>query len=93
MHYVYVLINQDDQRLYIGQTADLRRRLVEHQKYRANQLVYYEAYLDPSVARKRERILKNHGTTWTRLKQRLDTSFKLAGKKLQGDHLVDRRQV
>ncbi len=79
MHYIYILINLDNQRLYIGQTKNLRRRFYEHQKHNRFKLVYYEAYLDSSAAYKRERVLKNYGTTWTRLKQRLDTSFKMAG--------------
>jgi predicted GIY-YIG superfamily endonuclease len=79
MHYVYVLINLDNDRPYIGQTKDLRRRFSDHQQRGRFKLVYYEAYSDSSAAHQRERVLKHHGTTWTRLKQRLDSSFKLAG--------------
>lgn len=32
MYYVYVLENQDDKSLYIGFTADLKRRVSEHQR-------------------------------------------------------------
>lgn len=79
MHYVYVLLNLKTHKPYIGQTKSLRQRFSAHQGHGSFNLVYYEAYRDPHAAYKREKLLKNYGTTWTRLKQRLDTSFKMAG--------------
>lgn len=67
MHYVYVLQSQSDQGLYIGYSADLRRRLSQHQAGEAFatsfrgpwQLIYYEAYLEEADARGREEFLKS----------------------------------
>jgi putative endonuclease len=67
MHYVYVLQSQSDQGLYIGYSADLRRRLGQHQAGEAFatsfrgpwQLIYYEAYLEEADARGREEFLKS----------------------------------
>jgi putative endonuclease len=66
MHYVYVLQSETDQGLYIGYTADLRRRLKQHQagesrstsRRRPWGLIYYEAYVDELDARGREKFLK-----------------------------------
>jgi putative endonuclease len=63
--YTYVL-RCSDSKLYIGHTKDLRVRLRQHKKgsvpateYRLPvQLVYYEACLDLSSAKARERQLK-----------------------------------
>ena len=67
MHYVYVLQSESDHGLYIGYSANLRRRLAEHQgglalatSFRGPwRLVYYEAYLDEDDARGREEFLKS----------------------------------
>ncbi|MCK9187285.1 MAG: GIY-YIG nuclease family protein [Candidatus Colwellbacteria bacterium] len=67
MFYVYVLKSQKDGFLYTGYTKDLRKRFAEHNtgktksiKHRIPfKLVYYEAYLDKTDARKRELELKN----------------------------------
>jgi len=53
MYYVYILKSLKDRKLYSGYTADLKARLLEHNKGRAEstkhripfQLIYYEAYL------------------------------------------------
>lgn len=81
MYYVYILKNQAN-KLYIGSTNDLRRRLAEHQtgksfstRGRIWVLVYYEAYqaeLDASV---RERRLKQQGQAMAQLKRRLRQSL------------------
>ncbi|MEK7211557.1 MAG: GIY-YIG nuclease family protein [Patescibacteria group bacterium] len=52
MHYVYVLKSTRDNKLYIGVTKDLRRRLAEHNAKQSKStayrgpfnLVYYGAY-------------------------------------------------
>jgi predicted GIY-YIG superfamily endonuclease len=79
MYYVYVLKNLQTGRLYIGQSVDLRRRLAQHRSRFSWELVYYEAYRSRDEMFKRERVLKNYGTTWTRLKKRLSTSIEMAG--------------
>ncbi|MCL4790275.1 MAG: GIY-YIG nuclease family protein [Verrucomicrobia bacterium] len=69
MFYVYVLQSDADQGLYIGLTADLRRRYHEHQagdaKATAHRgpwvLICYEAYLEEADASGRERYLKSGG--------------------------------
>ena len=65
MHYVYILLMNNKQR-YTGVTADLERRLEEHNsgKVRSTSrrgplsLIHYEAYLLKSDAERRERYLK-----------------------------------
>jgi putative endonuclease len=67
VHYVYVLQSDSDHGLYIGYSANLRRRLSEHQNglalatsYRGPwKLIYYEAYVDERDARGREEFLKS----------------------------------
>jgi putative endonuclease len=67
MHYVYVLQSEADRGLYIGYSADLRRRLAEHEDgesasthwRRPWRLIYYEAYLEESDALGREEFLKS----------------------------------
>jgi len=67
MHYVYVLQSGSDYGLYIGYSANLRRRLAEHQagfapatSYRGPwQLIYYESYVEETDARGREEFLKS----------------------------------
>ena len=69
MWYVYVLKSKKDGKNYVGSTNDLKRRLKEHNngevestKYRQPlELIYYEAGLDESKARKREKYFK---TIW-----------------------------
>jgi len=71
MHYVYILLSKRDNKLYIGYTNNLKNRLQKHNagKVQATKfriplsLIYYEAYLDESDARNRERFLK---TGWGR---------------------------
>ena len=67
MWHVYVLRSLKNERLYIGSTNDLSRRLAEHHKGKNSytrhagpfQLVYHEAYETRLAARRRERALKN----------------------------------
>lgn len=81
MYYVYILKNQAN-KLYIGGTNDLRRRLAEHQtgksfstRGRIWVLVYYEAYQAELDARVRERRLKQQGQAMAQLKRRLSQSL------------------
>lgn len=78
MYYVYVLKSEKDDKLYIGSTPDLKRRLKEHNEGKVRStnyrrpldLIYYEAYKDEKIARKRERILKK-GKAHMELRKRL----------------------
>ena len=66
MFYVYVVRSGKDGRLYTGITADLRRRLAEHnggktkslRRRRPVNLVYSEEYPTKAEALARERYLK-----------------------------------
>jgi len=71
--YVYILTNQPYGTLYIGQTNNLARRMLEHKnglidgfskKYGLKTLVYYEAYENPTEAFTRERQLKEWKRDW-----------------------------
>ena len=83
MHYVYVLKSIKLGELYIGQTNDLKRRLVEHNnklnvstKNKAPfKLVYYEAYVSKSDAKHRENMLKRFSGSTTHLKKRIKNSI------------------
>ena len=81
MYYVYVIVS-DNQRPYVGYTADLRRRLQEHNdgknkstRGRQWKLVYYEAYKSEKDARIRERKLKQDGRSRRFLYERIQNSF------------------
>jgi putative endonuclease len=66
MFYVYILKSEKNQELYIGYTSDLKRRLKEHnqglnfstKRYIPWSIIYYEACLEESDARRREQYLK-----------------------------------
>jgi len=64
-YYVYVLQNRDSNSLYIGFTADLRKRLRGHSggdtkttKRGSYELIYYESYRNKVDALGREKFLK-----------------------------------
>ena len=66
-YYVYVLCNEANER-YIGFTSDLKKRLASHNgglnvstKGHVWRVIYFEAYLSESDARKRELSLKKSG--------------------------------
>jgi putative endonuclease len=67
MYYVYILESQKDHGWYIGYTADLQRRLDEHNNgsttsiihRRPFQIIYYEAYINKQDALGREVFLKS----------------------------------
>jgi len=83
MFYVYVIKSKKDDKLYIGFTNDLRKRLVQHNqglnkstKHRITfVLVYYEAYFSEKDARIRERKLKKFKNSYTELKKRIEYSL------------------
>lgn len=67
MFYVYVLHSEKDGLLYTGFTDDLRNRIKKHENgfvrstkhRRPLKLIYYEAYLLESDAKRREKYLKS----------------------------------
>ena len=67
MYFVYVLRFDQDSNLYIGFTANLKRRLAEHaqgknvstQKRGAPKLIYFEGYIHKMDALGRELFLKS----------------------------------
>ncbi|MDO8659347.1 MAG: GIY-YIG nuclease family protein [Candidatus Parcubacteria bacterium] len=77
--WVYILKSLKDNRLYIGSTTDLKKRIFEHQSGKVfatkNRLpvilLYYEAYIEEWMARKREKNLKYFGKAYQLLKKRL----------------------
>ena len=85
MYYTYVLLCKDIKRkeLYIGSCADLRNRVHEHKSgevqttksFDSVVLVYYEACLNKTDARKRELQLKT-GFGRGYLKRRLESYLK-----------------
>ena len=66
-HYVYILEN-NEKRLYIGYTTNLRKRFREHNRkltvstkaYAPWKLIHYEAYFNEEDAQRRERYLKTN---------------------------------
>lgn len=82
MYYVYVLFSEKDKQLYTGFTEDLRSRFSAHTNgyVKATQnrcplkLIYYEAYLMESDARRREKFLKG-GNGRSQLKAQLEDVF------------------
>ena len=79
MFYVYVLQAKDEaSRFYIGSTRDLKQRFKAHNEGRSTwtrghewRLVYYEAYVTASAARKREHVLKLDGRSRRALMERI----------------------
>lgn len=84
MFYVYILKSEKDNKLYIGCSIDLRRRVVEHNEgankatksRRPLNLIYYEAYASQADAKARERRLKSSAGANTALKRRLRDSLR-----------------
>ena len=66
MFYTYVLQSKKNKEIYIGYTADLKKRLTEHnqglspstKRYMPWRIIYYEACLDQDDAKRREGYLK-----------------------------------
>ena len=83
MYYVYVLQNvANEMDFYTGSTNDLRRRLSQHNggeqaatKGRTWRIVYYEAYINESVARNREHKLKKNGRMRSLFMNRVQSQF------------------
>lgn len=81
--WVYILKSLKDNKLYIGSTNNLKKRLLEHNngnvfstKYRKPFiLIYYEAYKAEKDARKREKNLKLRSKALAQLKKRIVESL------------------
>lgn len=80
MHYVYVLKSlRLKDKIYIGYTSDLKKRLAEHMmgknyttaRILPVELVYYEAYKSKMDAQNREQQLKQYGNALGHLKKRI----------------------
>lgn len=71
MHYVYIIKSLKDNKLYVGYTTNLNKRIEKHQNgevlstkcRRPFKLIYFEAYLAEEDAKKREKFFK---TGWGR---------------------------
>ncbi|KKU20150.1 MAG: GIY-YIG nuclease superfamily protein [Candidatus Saccharibacteria bacterium GW2011_GWA2_46_10] len=86
MSYVYVLRNTNNGGFYTGFTFDLKKRLTEHLENKTRstnkrgpyQLIYYEACLNSTDARAREKFLKT-GPGKRYLKNRVKRFLELMG--------------
>lgn len=72
MHYVYIIKREGEKGYYTGFSSDLKQRLKKHNYRQKTDLVYYEAYLSESMARQREKDLKQFGGAWRSLRKRLN---------------------
>ena len=73
IYFVYILASGINSTLYIGVTGDLQARVLQHregktksftQKYKVNQLVYYEEFGEVDEAIQREKRLKKWKREW-----------------------------
>ena len=80
MIYVYVLRSLVDERLYVGITQDIAKRVKEHNSgrtkstkgYRPWVKIHEESYSDRITARQREKYLKSgYGKQWLKNKYKL----------------------
>jgi putative endonuclease len=84
MYYVYVIQHDITKATYIGFTANLEKRIIEHntgsnkstKRNRGSwKVIYAEAYRSRLDAQTRERRLKNHGSGKQELFKRLAGSW------------------
>ncbi len=83
MFYVYLIQSVEDKGIYIGYTSDLKKRLKEHNQGKTKSikhripfiLIYYEAYLNKTDARKREIELKKKAQQREILKKKIENSL------------------
>jgi len=83
MYFVYILKSKKNNKLYIGCTDNLNKRLQEHNKGLSQATkpyipwisVYYEAYLSQREAYHREHNLKLRSNAWNQLKARIKESL------------------
>jgi putative endonuclease len=68
MWFVYLIQSKTDYTYYIGYTENLKKRIIEHNQGKTKsikhkipfRLIYFEAYYNKTLARKREIELKNN---------------------------------
>lgn len=83
MFYVYIIKSNKDNKLYIGYTNNLKRRIDEHKEGRAFStkyrgpfsLIYYEAFISQKDATAREKQLKKFKSSYGQLKKRILNSI------------------
>ena len=83
MFFVYIIQSKEYNKLYIGSTNNLERRLKEHNerrntwvyKYRPWRYVYIEGFTSEKDARQREKGLKHFGKAYGQLKRRIQNSL------------------
>ena len=72
-YFVYILASRRNGTLYVGVTADLRRRVSEHRnvaidgfarRYGARRLVWFEVHWNSRAAIHREKCIKNGRRSW-----------------------------
>lgn len=88
MFYTYILQSNKNSQLYVGYTSDLKRRIREHnqglnfstKKYMPWEIIYYEACIEESDAKRREKYLKT--TQGNRLIKRRLKDFLYKSKNL-----------
>jgi len=84
--FVYILLSLKDKKLYVGQTADLERRIEEHnngnvkstEKRRPLIVLHKEIFSNREIAMRREKFLKSLYSA--RFKQKLKREY-LKGNK------------
>jgi len=84
MFYTYILKSKKDNKLYIGYTSDLKKRLSEHKRGNVEntshrlpiELIYYEAYKNIDDAKEREKGFKKSGSVYNGLVKRIKRSLK-----------------
>ena len=100
MHYVYALYSKYDKKFYIGQTADINRRLKEHKNGRVHttcryanlECIFYEAFGSKADAIRREQYFKTtQGRKALRLITRnsLENSYSLTGSVTVAQQALD----
>ncbi len=71
--YIYILTNKYRTTFYIGVTANISKRIIEHkektaskftEKYNTSDLIYFEKFTDINQATSREKQLKNWRKEW-----------------------------
>ena len=83
MHFIYILRSKKFNRLYIGYSDNLVKRLEKHngglvkstKPYKPWFVVYYEVYLAKGEALRWESNLKLRSNAWNQLKRRIQKSI------------------
>ncbi len=83
MFYIYLLLNRSRRKFYIGISQNVKQRLIQHNRgevfstrpYRPWVCIYFEAYINETDARLREKRLKYHGRALAQLKRRLSNTL------------------